>query len=541
MTRLFALIILVCAAHLVFAQRLAILVQPISVEVQPRAGDSIRVPVNIRNTSIQEAVEVEALVWPLYQNDEARFFVEEPDASKKASPPPGQSCEPWTTLSAERLTIPAAAAQDLFVQLKVPSNARGVYSAALIVQSIPNTKPGAIGIRVRFLIPILVHIYGNSATRRVSIIGANISHSPKAENEAAGTLVAVEVSNTGESLAKATGKATIFAQMGTNWRKVATVQLPERRFLPTVQAYLSAKTPVRLPKGKYRVVADITIDGARYPQLTKEVDYAGDPEAGTLLPEAELGIAPSVIEVTGTARSTRTTTIAVRNNGTEAIIVSPTSATPKALDGVAIGNRFGDQLSGASWTSFGLEEVAIPPGQERKVRIQVAIPDEAKQPFYYTDIIFRAKSADGTPLGEASSLLIVKNSRKVPESRLEPSGRVTLTAGGPNIFNVVARFANTGDMHLDPKGMAQITDRTGLRAMLDFEVSRPPGLVLPFGTASYTGTMDIKSVPPGEYVLRIVAQHAGGKAEFSVPVSVSGTGSAKKLTILQPKPAGGGK
>lgn len=534
-----ALLGLVGAAR---AQQLSIMVQPVSLELQPKPGERVNVPVDVRNTSATDPVTVEAKLWPLYQNQEGRFSVMDPEAMKPgqtAPAPPGKPCLAWTRIDADRFDLAPASVRKVMVSLQVPSNARGLYSGTLIVQTVPTQRPGAIAIRLRFLVPILVQVYGPAVGRKVELKAAGMGLAPKTDKEPVGTHFGVSLKNAGESLARLKGGITIFTENSGRWRKVTQVDLPERRILPEVEATVQQRTTQRFPKGKYRLVANLTMEGARLPQLATEVDYPGDPEVSAIATDAELEVLPGRLEVDGPPGSTRSVTLTVRNTGTERVSLSPGSALPAALQGVAMGLRQGDALGCQSWLSFGDVEVTIPPGQERKMRMQVAVPaDKVNEPYYYAQVLVKAKSPEGQPVGEAEALVIVRNKSSDAAAKLDPSGRVTVTRADKNKYNFVARFANTGTVHLDPICKGMVTDTAGLQSLKQFDAERQKGLILPLGTAVFSANVDFAGIAPGVYVVKLIAEYEKEKATFSVPVRVADTKDGKQVEVVeQAKPA----
>ena len=512
----------------------SVMVQPVLLELQPKPGERVSVPVSVRNMSATDVVTIEAMLWPLYQDQSGRFGVIDPEAYQGTPPaPPGKQCLPWTQIDADSFDIAPSGVRTVTVSFQVPSNVRGLYAGCLIVQTKP-PDAGGIAIRIRFVVPILVQIYGRAMTRRVELKGAGMGFVPKSDPKPAGTVFGVLLRNSGESLAQLKGRITVYSELSGRSRKVTQVELPNRRLLPGVEAMLQVQTAHRLPKGKYRLVANMTMEGSRLPPLTMEVDYVGDPEVSSLTTDAELQVLPGTVEVDGPPGSTRSVLLTVRNEGTERISLSPSSAVPDALQGVAIGARRGDALACTTWLSFGENEVSIPAGQERKLRLQVAVPrEQVDQPYYYARLLVNAHTADGTSIGQAESLLIVRNKAVEPTPMLVPSGRMTITRAEEDKFNFVTRFANTGTVHLDPVCKGTVSASASLQVLREFTAERQSGLILPLGTAVFNATVDFAGIAPGVYVVRFEAPFGTETATFTAPVRVTDTEDGKQVEVIE--------
>ena len=70
-------------------------------------------------------------------------------------------------------------------------------------------------------------------------------------------------------------------------------------------------------------------------------------------------------------------------------------------------------------------------------------------------------------------------------------------------------------------------------------------LVLPFGTATYSGVLDFSAVAPGSYVLNAMLRYSGEEVGERLPISVTvADDGARIVTILDagaapPQDAGG--
>ncbi|GIV03472.1 MAG: hypothetical protein KatS3mg015_2302 [Fimbriimonadales bacterium] len=518
------------------AQEIGIMVQPVLLEVQPRPGESVTLPVSVRSTSATATQRVEAALWPLYQSPDGRFTVIEPGPDP-IPPPPGQSCLPFASLDRTELNIAPGGVEILNVSLKVPANASGFYSGALIVQTVPEQRPGVIALRVRFLVPILVHVQGRAVTRKITVTGAEMQRIVASEKNPPGTLFSVGIQNTGETLAKVSGVLNVFVESGGRWRRVASLEVPERRLLPGTAAKVPIQSDLRLPAGKYRLVPEIVMDGARLSQAPSEVQYEGDPEVATVATAAEMSVMPSIIEVSCAPGATRTTSLTVRNDGSDPFVASATISIPSELQAVAIPTLKGEDLDGSKFVDLSVSQTQVAPGRETRMRLTVRLPAEgADRPAYYATVHVKASTASGQEIGEAPVLIIIRNQKAKGNWEIVPSGRVTLVKKEDGTYQAIGRFANIGTVDGEFRWAADLLEGGGPNvAMVLRRAQEGSQRLIPLQTAVCSVDLDLSRLTPGTYTLRFMGRAADGEPVYlTTGIRISTGPNGKEVEVLQP-------
>lgn len=510
---------MLCASS---AQQTSILVQPVRLDLQPKPGERVEVPVSVRNLSKTHPAKVQARLWELYQTEEGGLTVMDPEVVANPPPPPSPSCLPFTKLDREDFEIPPEGVQIINVKMQVPMNARGFYCGCAIVQTVPERKPGTIAIRIRFLVPILVQVYGTASTRRIEVGVPTMEFAPKNAREPVGTIFKIPIRNAGESMTRVNANLTVYSSMNDRLRKVTSVSFKERTLLPHAQAVLAQKTMTRLPKGKYKLFAEVRLEGSAPFRSSGEFDYEGDPEMKSAVFASELEMSPETLEIEGAPGAMRSTSLLVKNTGTEPVQLKAGAGVPLVLQGVAAGNRVGEELSCPSWVSFGSTAGTVKPGSERRINVLVRIPREGvKYSHYYARLLLTALSPEGQPIGTVEGLLAVKIQNAEVKAELTPSGRVTVTKTGKSEYNFVMRFANLGSVHLDLKPSASLMDAQSSRVLKELKPEEEgSGYLLPLGTRAYSYTVNFQDVPPGKYALRFVVEYEKNRAISTVMVRV---------------------
>lgn len=523
------------------SQDVGILVKPVLLEVQPRPGERVTVPVEVRSTSPSAFQDVEVRLWPLYQGDDGRFSVVDMEATPDPPPPPGNLCLPWTSVDAEGFRIPPGEVRTVRVTLSVPSNASGFYSGALIVQTKPEARPGVITIRLRFLVPILVQIQGRAVTRRVEVRSVNMTPVPEAPDAPAGTELAVALANTGESLASVKGSVRVFAMMNDRWRRVADVSLPERRLLPGGKAEVRARSEHRFPPGKYRLVADVTLDGARLPQLSRELEYVGDPDAKALVADAEMVLEPASTDLRVAKGATRTVTVRFTNRATDPVVLSARATLPSVLQGVAYEQTRGEDLDGSPWVECAIPPGEIAPGRTVAIRLVTTIPAEAKfdRAAYFASVVVEARTSDGRLVGTAPVLVTIRNQTRQGEARITRSGRISVNRVEAGAFDATARFANIGDVPALVEWSADLLQ--GATPVASLQAPDRRGLeLLPLETAVFATRFSAAGLKAGTYLLRFTVTIGEDRVESVTGIRVTEGPNGKEVDIIQPPSEGGG-
>ena len=509
-------------------------VRPMRVEADVPANRTARVVLTVHNRHATRQEPINLSVVDLTQNadgslrivtDEMREEME-PDALRASS-------RQWVELTAERIVIPPETTQEVPVLLNVPPDARGAFASGIMIRTdAPETPEGVEGeqnavfaIRFGFLIPFITEIEGRPVRQDISI--GNIRMEFDDGRDAEGNRVSdpttrtfMEIANDGQTHSRLRGEVVVERRSGENWRTVTRAALPDRSILPGVELDLSTDLDRRLPSGEYRLLGNLQVDGRRLPRFERLIDFEGDPDVDTVAFDTALTLAPPRLSLDAVPGATRTNTIEVGNPGEAPLDVSIAIETPDSLQGVAMGEMRGEDLSAGPWSDARPSEFTLRGGQSRNVRIISRMPREGMDyANYYADIGIAGRYQDGQSAGETETRLHIRQQQvgNAPAGILDQMG-VSISDAADYI--VQTRFVNTGNVEIEPQIQAELVNGTG-NVVSRSQLSGETGQMLPLATRTYSGGIDIGGIEPEEYTLRVIAGHEGARLfDRQIPVRI---------------------
>jgi hypothetical protein len=474
------------------------MVQPMGMEVTARAGQSIEVPLKIRNLAGGQAGAVDLRLVELSQGEQGSWRDIEPDSGVDTS---GLSSSlAWSSLSDNRAQIAPFEPAEVMLQLRVPPSARGSYFAAIIVET-PGTE-GATGLelRVRFLVPVFIEIDGRPVRQRVELDDVEMVYRDQASQPT--TTAHLRVANRGKTFSRVRGELRIERENEGRWRPVTRVDIAERAIIPGITLELGGDLKRRLPSGTYRLRAELHVDGRRIAPLEKEITFEGDPDIDTLAYDTALMLTPEMVRMDVVPGATRTTALSIENPGDDPVTVRMAASTPRGLIGVEMGDLQGSALSAEPWTEIRPAQFTIRAGGRQNVRVMSRVPREGVQHAnYYADMVLQGTYEDGQSAGETRSTVQLFNASL--ESEIDGDIEQLLLAEGdePLRYIVQMRFANLGTVHLQPTARVVLLTPHG-SGLRDVALAGEEGALLPLGKRSYGGEMDFSDIEPGYYALR---------------------------------------
>lgn len=528
-----ALLVTALGAWPVYAQ--GFMVKPMQMEAEAQPGRAIELPLEIRNTAGAGSRSINLRVAELSQSLSGSWRLIEADSNEDVSAL--ASARTWTSLSADSVEIAPLEPATVTVRLTPPPSARGYYFAALLAETpVPDDATGVV-IRVRFLIPLIVHIAGRSVRQSVTIDDASMTFHV-VEGRQPTTSAHFMVTNKGKTFSRVRGSLLIERESDDRWRPVTRMEAVERSIIPGVTLDLGGDMEKRLPSGAYRLRSELFVDGRRVAPLEKEIAFEGDPSISSLAYDTALIMQPDMIDMDVAPGATRTTVVRIENPGTDPVRVEMRSSTPRGLSGVEMGALKGSDLSAEPWTDIRPAEFTLRPGRWQNVRVISRVPREGvDHPNYYADLTLNGTYADGQSAGETRSMVHLHNTAE-PSS---PSGMIDLLSiaegDQPTEFVVQMRFANIGDVHLDPAARALLLSPQGVQVR-SVALSGSEGELLPLGKRTYSATMSLAGVEPGYYALRAIATLSPGNEVTSQQVLRVEAGQAETadgLTMSAPK------
>jgi hypothetical protein len=266
-----------------------------------------------------------------------------------------------------------------------------------------------------------------------------------------------------------------------------------------------------VPSGSYRLRGELSVDGRRVAPIEKEIDFKGGPGGDSLAYDTALLLEPGAVHMNIVPGATRTSILRIENPGADPVIVKMSSATPRGLIGVAMGDLLGTSFSAEPWTQIIPSEFTIRPGTKQNVRVMSRIPqDGVNHPHYYADLVMSGAYADGQSAGETRSTVDLSNKAiaAAPDGVVE---QVALAEGSePDQYFAQVRFTNTGNVHLAPTTRLFLLSAQGGQ-LRNVELTGDEGLLLPLNKRIFSGELSLKGIEPGYYALRALVEIADDK------------------------------
>ncbi|MCG5532439.1 hypothetical protein LRF89_03175 [Halorhodospira sp. 9621] len=511
-------------------------VRPMKVEADIPANRTSRVTLRVQNHHATQAETLRLEVVDLAQRKDGRLSIVDGTRRETLGELARQaSSRDWIELPSDTVVVEPETVAEIPALLRVPPDARGAYVSAIrVLTEAPPTpergeeqdQQGFFAVSFGFLIPLLTEIEGRPVRQDVGLsdVSMRFDDGRDADGNEIGeptTRVAFAIDNRGRTHSSVQGDLRVERRVGDSWRLVTRTELARRNVLPGASLELARDLERRLPSGEYRLVGEIAVDGRREPRLVKEIDFEGDPDTDSVAYDTALRLEPASIDLGVVPGATRAETVAVTNPADRPVTVEAAVRTPEALRGVAMGDLMGDQLSAAPWVQMRPERFTIRPDGQRTIRVMSRVPREGvEQANYYADIVLEGRYADGQSAGQTRSMLRLQH--EAVEPVVEASiGRIGVALGDePSSAVVQSRLTNTGSVHLEPAAGVELISGTG-RIVVRSDLVGEAGVLLPLGVRDLGGTLDLSSVEPGEYTLRITSYQGGTRiAQESVAVHI---------------------
>jgi hypothetical protein len=516
----------VTAATTTYAQ--GFMVKPMVLEAAPRPGQRVLAALELSNMRNMPA-KLSLRPIMLLQDTGGAWREVDPESEAVAIVEP-RSAMDWISVGSETVQLGPLEKREVEVEIRVPPAVRGFYSAGISVESVPDEGAG-FNVLLQFLVAVRMHISGPPAREQVELTELAMQHRPAAGEKPGTTLVGAQIKNTGETLSKVGGRVVVMKDRDGQWMRVAEVPLPERGIMPGATLEPAVDLERRLPSGSYRLSGELTIGGRVRGKLTKDLEFEGDPEAGDLAFDVQL-TAPELVEIEATPGSTRSSSIQVGADGSQALRVTSTILPPISLTGVAMGELEGESLICADWLEVMPPVATVRGGAMSNLRIVAKVPAEAIYPSYYALIEMEAALLDEQKVGDHEILVHLRNPRVEAVQSAEVLD-VTLAQEGPSTYAVNAGFVNVGSTHFAPEAKAVLLSMTN-EEVTSIALTGPEGFVLPLQSASFSGAIDFSGIADGTYRLTAAMAYAPGKAAGRTLVLKVATGDeGKSVSVVE--------
>lgn len=522
-------------------------VRPMKVEADVPPNRTGRIMLTVRNHHATQTETVRLEVVDLTQRLDGGLTIVEEEGREALDEFMRQaSSRDWILLPPEEIVVEPEGTAEIPVLLRVPADARGAYvSAVRILTEAPDAsanagadQAGVFSVGFGFLIPMLTHIEGRPV--RLDIDLADVSMNFDDGRDPEGNVVrepttqaVLKIANRGRTHSSVQGTIRVERQTGENWRLVTRAEIARRSILPGATLELAEDLQRRLPSGAYRLIGSVAVDGRPLPRMEREIDFDGDPDTDSVAFDTTLRLEPSTVQLSVVPGATRTSTVTVTNPSDQPVSVQVRAQTPASLQGVAMGELMGEDLSAAQWSQIRPDRFTIRPRGSRNVRVMSRMPrDGVDRANYYADIILDGRYEDGQNAGQTRSMLLLRHEEMDPVVNASIGGVSVALDEEPSTVVIQSRVTNTGDVHFEPGARADLID-TGGNVTERWQLTGASGALLPLDVRDFSATVDLESVEAGEYLLRITSLQEGARIdENSRPVRIELVGDGERELIV---------
>lgn len=470
--------------------------QPVFVEADVPAGREAVVPIEVVNTSGIDGQTLRISVVELGQALNGSW-VALPDSAT-----PGQwSASSWLRPDVETVTLNAGETAVIDLRIVIPRTAAASYYAAVVLRTDEiGEDDAAMRLQFQFLIPVVLSIEGRPIRQQVSIgqVGMRLSDGDTGARTSFGQ---VEIVNPGRTFSRVRGTMQIDRMSGGVWRRVTRYDLPTRGILPGGRLFLETDIERSLPSGRYRVQANLFVDGRRIAPMTREIDFEGDPDIDQVAYDTELLLDPPRLDLLAVPGATRTNIVGITNQSDRPVEVAMAARIPPAMAGMVMGTVTGDDLSAAGWTEIVPDSFTIGPNQRRNVRILSRMPAEGMHHAnYFADLVLDGRYTDGQSAGQTRTQLRVRQQAVQLAPRIAFQRMSFAEGDEESRVTLLARFANIGNVDIDPSPVGVLINPDG-RVLARPEFDGERGQLLPLGLRDLSAVLDLTGVPVGDYLL----------------------------------------
>jgi hypothetical protein len=544
------------------------IIQPLKLVVPVPPGKRVPVELMVENTTQNMTHKVDLSLADISQDGKGVWQPIGPDVKVEATPDGKKwvtidadslnpirmdisnlrSCQSWLRLMQSQVEVRPGHRVPIQLFIDVPSGTRGYYCAALLARA--DLQAADIGgftssVQLEFVVPIIAQIQGRPEPQKVEVTDVGLEFRPESEEGPAASLVTLNVKNSGGTYSLLRGIARIWHKFGGHWRKLTDVDFArEISIIPGVEFQLSADTKIGLSAGEYRVQGFLYVDGREGDELTKELQFAGDPRVRSTAPQAALDLDPRELIIDTMPGQTRTNTLLIANASEEPITITVEAGLPDHMINAAAGDIRGDQFQCTDWLEIAPTQFTLQGYQRLNLRVLSKMPATATGANYYAAICFKAKHSDGTDAGKTDCRICVRNKAGQDMVLIQdfPTKFAELT---PGRYLVTERYLNYGSTHIQPSCRAVLTSVGGnndliRRFNLTCDILNSSGVLLPLEARDFTGILDIGGVAPGRYRLTIQMTHdKGAPVERQEALEVVATPTGRTLRTVDINQIGG--
>ena len=488
--------------------------EPMKLEVQVTPGKMISQVINVRSFMPDRKLPLELSVVELSQSEDGQWLVVDPNGINDPNSPSFgfdlsrlSSCKDWVRLPTNAVTLDPLQGVPLEVTMRVPRGLRGFYTAGIIVSMKSQSRQPGVGMSVvmELLIPVIVEIEGRAVTPRIEATDVGMEFVPAGGGGRATTAVSMRIDNSGSTFSRLRPIVRVWSFSGGYWRVISTKEFGDQGIIPGAKLNLKSNLNKSLPGGKYKLAAELYVDGRRTKRVQKEVEFAGDPTITQVMADKPLDLEPLEITIESLPGAMRTGAVKVYNGADATVNVRTALGLPPVLQETVVGEIKGEDMDCTSWLKVIPEQFTLQgEGGRQNLQIVATMPNPvATHPCYYALLALWATYPDGQQAGVTTMPICIRNTNI--QAQPEADGlKINIQDLGQSKFLVAATFANQKNIHFSPitvrAGALQTSDSSGIPRVSEY-LSGDPGLMLPFEMRQFSGVLDFSSLPADTYLL----------------------------------------
>lgn len=509
-------------------------IKPMMIEVNPYPGMIVETNLEIFNASDQTNF-VEFNLHELTQSRNASWQIlgEVGDLSNQDVNVP--SCYDWVSLSDPNVTIGPGRRTQIKVKLRVPPTAKGFYLAGLTATLSPTKAPGAVGIVVRFLVPILVDIRARAQRQELTLNDVGMEFRPESSRLPGSTLVTMTIANDGKTYSSVSGNVMVKKRVGEDWRRITEVDFEKRKIIPGVEVELKTDIEKQLPSGQYKLFGRLNIGGLRAKPLEKVIEFKGDPTIDDAATDAAIELQPQQVTIETVPGATRSAIIQVSNASESGVVeVTASLEVPKMLKGVALGAVQGEDLACPQWLTVRPTKFKLRSGARQNIQIVAKMPEsEVTHANYYTSLNLRANYANGQSAGKRSPLICVRNTDVESQAQARVM-KVNIAGEKASRYIITAKIGNVGNIHFKPKCYVMIAASDG-KKRIQTALNGDSIAMFPLELRDFSEVIDFSGFEAGNYNIEIVLDYGIGRVARAItPIRVLAENGDRIVEITNP-------
>jgi hypothetical protein len=533
-TRLTNLLFLIAFSATFFASttsysQVQLALSPMLVELELAPGTRRVFSLRLDNGSNENSMNLIAYTGDMMEEQDGAYKVIEKGQSEF-------SCADWIKLSETEFTIPPSGSKEIKAEITVPRDAGGGRYAAVVFEIVPEKREAGkddLGsVTYHFRMPAFVELsirrFGWTA-KKVSITDFKVEafSSEAVEKKYGPGSMRFTASVKNEGKVHVIGKGNLLIKTPDGKRK-RQVPLGGGRGAVIPGATVDFTSILRkLPPGEYIAQAMIKY-GSPSPAVAETPFSVGlqrkIPKGFTAASFLALEIKPERLEMQIPPLGFRTTVIQIENQESTSVILKANLMGMQFDEegNLIVVDTSETSRSCAGWLKIEPPHLTLPPRGRDQVKLTVQVPAEHFG-GYYACLVLEASTSDSqkAPLATPFQIPIIISSPPNFEKKGEIVDiEVSAVANKPGI--ITARFKNTGNMHVKPRGRA-------VMKVLQV-VQMPPGVtyagepkyenvgtiifdevkefVLPEGISQIQGAF-AGSLPAGNYLAEVLIDYGG--------------------------------